>query len=98
MVSHPVYISGLGFGYKWNMGWMNDTLHYISRDPIYRKYHHRDLTFGQLYAYQENFILSLSPDEVVHGKGLLIGKTPSYRWQRFANRLPPLGVLIFTAD
>ena len=77
---------------------MNDTLHYIAQDPIYRKYHHRDLTFGQLYACQENFILPLSHDEVVHGRGSLIGRMPGDRWQRFANRLPLLGVLIFTAD
>jgi 1,4-alpha-glucan branching enzyme len=77
---------------------MNDTLHCISHDPIYRKHHHPDLTFGQLYTHREKFILPLSHDEVVHGKGSLIGKMPGDRWQRFAHRLPPLGVLIFTAD
>jgi 1,4-alpha-glucan branching enzyme len=85
MVSRPVYIGGLGFGFKWNMGWMHDTLHYMSIDPIYRKYHHKDLTFGLLYAYHENFVLPLSHDEMVHGKGSLIGKMSGDRWQRFAN-------------
>jgi 1,4-alpha-glucan branching enzyme len=85
MVSRPIYVGGLGFGFKWNMGWMHDTLSYMSREPIHRKYHHNDLTFGLLYAYHENFILPLSHDEVVHGKGSLIGRMPGDRWQRFAN-------------
>jgi 1,4-alpha-glucan branching enzyme len=85
MVSRPVYVGGLGFGFKWNMGWMHDTLHYMSIDPIYRKYHHNDLTFGLLYAYHENFVLPLSHDEMVHGKGSLIGKMAGDHWQRLAN-------------
>ena len=85
MVSRPVYVGGLGFGFKWNMGWMHDTLHYMSTDPIYRKYHHNDLTFGLLYAYHENFVLPLSHDEMVHGKGSLIGKMAGDHWQRLAN-------------
>jgi 1,4-alpha-glucan branching enzyme len=85
MVSRPTYVGGLGFGYKWNMGWMHDTLRYMSKEPIHRRYHHNDLTFGLLYGFHENFILPLSHDEVVHGKGSLIAKMPGDRWQRFAN-------------
>jgi 1,4-alpha-glucan branching enzyme len=85
MVSRPTYVGGLGFGYKWNLGWMHDTLGYMATDPIHRKYRHNDLSFGLLYAYHENFILPLSHDEVVHGKGSLIGKMTGDQWQRFAN-------------
>ena len=84
-VSRPVASGGLGFGYKWNMGWMHDTLLYMEKEPIHRQYHHNDMTFGLLYAFTENFILPLSHDEVVYGKKSLIGKMPGDRWQRFAN-------------
>ena len=84
-VTRPPYAGGLGFGYKWDMGWMHDTLDYFSRDPIHRRYHHRNLTFGFLYAWTENYILPLSHDEVVYGKRSMISKMPGDRWQQFAN-------------
>ena len=85
MVSRPTSVGGLGFDLKWDLGWMHDTLNYLANDPLYRKYHHNLLTFRGMYAFNENFVLPLSHDEVVHGKGSLINKMPGDDWQKFAN-------------
>lgn len=85
MVSKPSHVGGLGFGLKWDLGWMHDTLRYFNNDPVHRKYHHEDLTFRMLYAFHENYVLALSHDEVVHGKGSLLAKMPGDDWQKFAN-------------
>ncbi|HWI59858.1 MAG TPA: alpha amylase C-terminal domain-containing protein, partial [Bacillota bacterium] len=90
-VTRPPYLGGLGFTFKWNMGWMHDTLNYFSLDPVYRKYHQNDLTFAMLYHHHENFILPLSHDEVVHGKGSLLSRMPGDDWRRFANLRTLLG-------
>lgn len=92
-VSRPIDQDGLGFGFKWNMGWMNDTLRYMERDPIHRQYHHNEMTFGLVYGFSENFVLPLSHDEVVHGKGSLIEKMPGDDWQKFANLRAYLGFM-----
>ena len=92
-VSRPTYLGGLGFGFKWDMGWMHDTLAYFEHDPVHRRYHHNQLTFRMLYAFTENYMLPLSHDEVVHGKGSLLGKMPGDEWQKFANLRLLLGYM-----
>ena len=94
LVSRPTYVGGLGFGMKWDMGWMHDTLLYMGQDPVHRKYHHNKLSFRLVYAFTENFVLPLSHDEVVHGKGSLLGKMPGDTWQKFANLRTLYGYMV----
>jgi 1,4-alpha-glucan branching enzyme len=96
MVSRPTYVGGLGFGFKWDMGWMHDTLEYVSHEPVHRRYHHGEITFRAVYAFDENFMLPLSHDEVVHGKGSLLERMPGDDWQRFANLRLLLGYMAAT--
>ncbi|HQS06247.1 MAG TPA: 1,4-alpha-glucan branching protein GlgB, partial [Daejeonella sp.] len=84
-ISQPVFMDGLGFGMKWMMGWMHDTLNYFGKDPVHRKYNHQGITFSTVYAFTENFMLPFSHDEVVHGKGSLLDRMPGDEWQKFAN-------------
>jgi 1,4-alpha-glucan branching enzyme len=93
MVSRPTYLGGLGFGFKWDMGWMHDTLAYMGHEPVHRKYHHGQLTFRTMYAFSENFVLPLSHDEVVYGKGSLLAKMPGDEWQKRANLRLLLGYM-----
>jgi 1,4-alpha-glucan branching enzyme len=92
-VSRPTHLGGLGFGFKWNMGWMHDSLDYVARDPVHRGYHHHQMTFSMVYAYTENYVLPISHDEVVHGKGSLLRKMPGDRWQQLANLRAYLGFM-----